>query len=159
MTGGLEIERKFLVDRLPADVERGSSRPIEQGYLAITPELEVRLRRDGPKALLTIKSSGSLVRVEEEFEIDQSRFTALWPLTEGRRVVKTRYTIPAAAGVMIELDAYAAGLAGLLTAEVEFKSEAAAHSFALPPWFGREVTDDPRYKNKELATHGLPGPD
>ena len=28
--------------------------------------------------------------------------------------------------------------------------------FAAPPWFDREVTDDPRYKNQRLACEGAP---
>jgi adenylate cyclase len=41
-------------------------------------------------------------------------------------------------------------------AEVEFESAEAAAGFSPPAWLGREVTDDPVYKNKRLATQGLP---
>ena len=51
---------------------------------------------------------------------------------------------------------YHGRLSGLLVAEVEFDSPAAAAGFDPPEWLGREVTDDPRYKNKRLATTGLP---
>jgi CYTH domain-containing protein len=34
---------------------------------------------------------------------------------------------------------------------VEFSSESQAGEFTPPPWFGREVTRDPRYTNAELA--------
>jgi adenylate cyclase len=43
-----------------------------------------------------------------------------------------------------------------VTAEVEFESEAAAEAFTPPPWLGRDVTDEPGYKNQRLAVHGLP---
>ncbi len=39
---------------------------------------------------------------------------------------------------------------------MEFASAADAAAFVPPDWLGRDVTDDPRYKNKKLATDGLP---
>lgn len=156
MADGIEIERKFLVEQLPHDVDAYPHREIEQGYLAITDDVEVRVRRYGDEAFLTIKSSGGESRVEEEIEIDRRRFAALWPLTDGRRIEKRRYRIPAGDGLTLELDVYHGRLEGLLTAEVEFASVSAASAFVPPDWLGRDVTDDPRYKNKKLATDGLP---
>jgi adenylate cyclase len=156
MPDELEIERKFLVDRLPHDLDAHPAREIDQGYLAITDDVEVRLRQYGQQTFLTIKSGGDRARIEEELEIDARRFDALWPLTDGRRLQKRRYAIPAADALTIELDVYHGQLSGLRVAEVEFDSAAAADAFAPPAWFGREVTDDPRYKNKRLATEGQP---
>ncbi|MGO9499350.1 MAG: CYTH domain-containing protein [Solirubrobacteraceae bacterium] len=156
MTDGMEIERKFLVERLPKDLDVHPYGEIEQGYLAITDDVEVRVRRYGNESFLTIKSSGGESRVEEEIEIDRRRFGSLWPLTEGRRIEKRRYRIPAGDGLTLELDVYHGRLEGLLTAEVEFASAADAAAFVPPDWLGRDVTDDPRYKNKKLATDGLP---
>ncbi len=156
MADGIEIERKFLVERRPDDLDAHPSREIEQGYLAITDDVEVRLRRYGDQTFLTVKSSGDGSRIEEEIEIEARRFAALWPLTDGRRLEKRRYAIPFGDGLTIELDIYHGRLAGLLTAEVEFDTPADATAFAPPGWFGRELTDDPSYKNKRLATQGLP---
>src|SRR3954466_15188320 len=90
---GVEIERKFLVERLPEGL--GDGEPIEQGYLAIGDDgVEVPVRRRGASAVLTIKSGPGMVRTEEEFAIDARRFDSLWPLTEGRRVSKTRHLLP-----------------------------------------------------------------
>ena len=48
--GRVEIERKLLVDELPAISTAWSSRRLEQGYLAITDDAEVRIRRaDGTR--------------------------------------------------------------------------------------------------------------
>ncbi len=157
MPAGVEIERKFLVEQPPPDLESHPSGEIEQGYVAITDDgVEVRLRRYDGRAFLTIKSAGELQRAEEEIEIDERRFRSLWPLTEGRRIEKRRYRIPASGGTTIELDVYAGSLAGLIVAEVEFDSEAAARAFEPPPWFGSEVTEDSRYKNRRLAVEGRP---
>ena len=84
------------------------------------------------------------------------RFERLWPLTEGRRIEKTRYEIPADDGLTIELDVYDGALAGLVVAEIEFDSEQAADAFSGPDWLGREVTEDSRYKNQRLACEGAP---
>ena len=39
---------------------------------------------------------------------------------------------------------------------MEFASQRDAAAFELPFWFGLEVTEGPRYKNRWLACHGLP---
>jgi CYTH domain-containing protein len=116
----------------------------------------VRVRRRAEQSVLTVKSGGARTRVEEELEIEPDRFERLWPLTEGRRIEKTRYEIAADGGATIELDVYSGRLAGLVVAEVEFDSESDADAFAAPDWFGREVTDDARYKNQRLAREGVP---
>lgn len=153
----LELERKFLVAEAPADLERYPADRILQGYLAIGEDgTEVRVRRRGKRTSLTVKQGGGLTRREEEIEITRAQFDRLWPLTEGRRIEKTRHLIGLPRGLVIELDRYDGALAGLLVAEVEFPSAAAAHRFSPPDWFGREVTDADEYKNKRLATAGLP---
>jgi adenylate cyclase len=152
----VEIERKFLIEREP-ELGEHESVPIEQGYLAraVDDGAEVRLRRRGDELLLTIKGGTGEVRVEEEIELDRERFESLWPLTEGRRVSKTRHLVPHG-DLVIELDVYEGGLDGLLTAEVEFASEEEARAFEPPEWLGREVTGDERYLNERLATAGVP---
>ncbi|HEX3874359.1 MAG TPA: CYTH domain-containing protein [Solirubrobacteraceae bacterium] len=156
MPAGTEIERKFLVTDPPDDLETFPSEPIEQGYVVVEGPAEVRVRRRNGRTLLTVKAGTGRVRVEEEFEIDNRRFESLWSLTDGRRVAKTRYRLPAAGGLTIELDIYTGDLAGLRVAEVEFESEAAADAFDPPAWFGPDVTDDHRYANRALAVDGVP---
>lgn len=156
MSQSTEIERKFLVARLPPDLDAHPSETIAQGYLAIDGRAEVRVRRRGGRTALTVESGAGRVRVEEEMEIDERRFDALWPLTEGRRLTKTRHQIPAGPGLTFELDVYAGALEGLVTVEVEFASEADGDAFEPPAWVGREVTGDRRYANQALATAGMP---
>jgi CYTH domain-containing protein len=55
-----------------------------------------------------------------------------------------------------ELDVYRGALAGLVVAEVEFRSEADAEAFRPPSWFADEVTGDPRFANQRLAVDGIP---
>jgi CYTH domain-containing protein len=144
-----EIERKFLVDDVPSEALGDRGVRVDQGYLSIG-EDEVRVRRKGDALTLCVKRGHGLVRVEQEVAIDSTQFDVLWPLTEGRRVSKRRIALEYD-GRTIELDVYGGASVGLLTAEVEFESRAAAERFVAPPWFGREVTDDDRYKNRKLA--------
>lgn len=151
-----EIERKFLVTSLPVDLGSHSHVEICQGYVAIDGDgTEVRLRLKGNKCFQTVKSGGGLSREEYEVELTRGQFDVLWPATEGRRVEKTRYEIPDDR-LTIELDVYKGQLAGLMTAEVEFSSESESCDYSPPSWIGSDVTDDDRYKNKNLALHGHP---
>jgi adenylate cyclase len=154
----VEIERKFLVSQVPAQLDRYPHQRVAQGYLiSAGNDLEVRLRdRDG-HTVLTVKQGGGLARDELETTVEPTRFARLWPLTEGHRVEKVRYLIPTEHGLTIELDVYGGRLEGFVTAEVEFESELQAQSFEPPAWFGPEITGDPRYSNQRLADHGLPG--
>ncbi|MGN6166829.1 MAG: CYTH domain-containing protein [Solirubrobacteraceae bacterium] len=153
----MEIERKFVVRELPPALEWSRSTRIEQGYIAVADDgTEIRVRRRDGTSALTVKSGSGRSRLEEEIAIDAGRFARLWPLTEGRRLEKTRHLIPAGAGLTIELDVYSGGLTGLMVAEVEFPSEEAADVFEPPDWFGSEVTDDARFKNQKLACDGVP---
>lgn len=145
-----EIERKFLVKGpVPGDL---TSEPIRQGYVTVASDsAEVRLRRKGDACFLTVKSEGGLVRDEYEIAIGGPEFETLWPLTEGRRVEKTRHRGKLAGGLEFELDVFEGHLAPLVLVEVEFPSKAAADTFVPPEWFGREVTEDKRYRNSALA--------
>jgi adenylate cyclase len=158
MAPGREIERKFLVSgRLPFALDRYPCEEIKQGYIAISPEgTEVRIRARGGKRTLGVKSEPSASRVEEEIDLEQRRFDALWPLTEPRRIEKRRYVIPADEDRSIELDVYDGELAGLVTAEIEFSSEQEAEAYEPAPWLGADVTGDARYSNQSLATRARP---
>jgi CYTH domain-containing protein len=153
----MEIERKFLVGELP-DLAGCDPVAIEQGYLALSDDrggAEVRLRRAGDLTVLTVKSAGGLSRTEEEIKLDGERFDALWPLTEGKRIEKKRYSIDHGERT-IELDVYGGELSGLAVTEVEFPDEGSAAEFEPPDWFGDEVTEDENFRNERLATRGVP---
>lgn len=151
----LEIERKFLLSALPQGLTNGQE--IRQGYLSAS-DPEVRVRQLGGRYFVTKKSGDGLSREESEAEVTEQIFNILWPATEGRRVEKIRYSVTAPDGTIWELDDYRGNLAGLFTAEVELPSEESVpqQPEILEDLVIADVTTDSRYKNKKLATQGLP---
>ncbi|MBC2604559.1 CYTH domain-containing protein [Pelagicoccus albus] len=154
MSHNKEIERKYILHRLPAEIENAVCYELRQGYLA-SGESEVRLRDKAGTFTLTCKQGSGLERVEEEIKLSEEQFSRLWPLTEGKRIEKRRYQVPYGA-YTIELDRFSGALHPLLVAEVEFASVEESKSFRAPPYFGQEVTEDKRFKNRSLAEYGLP---
>lgn len=155
MSSQMEIERKFLLGGLPPTMRFARCEAIRQGYLALDGDTEVRVRLTPSARTLTIKSGRGGVRVEEELALGARQAESLWQLTEGRRVQKVRRRVRVG-DATVEVDEYGGALAGLVVAEVEFDDEDAARRFEAPSWFVREVTDDPRYSNRSLASDGLP---
>jgi CYTH domain-containing protein/CHAD domain-containing protein len=151
-----EIERKFLISTAPDWLGECSPLRIEQGYLAIAEETEVRLRRAKGELTLTAKRGHGVVREEIEIALGPGQFAELWPLSTQWRVTKTRHIVPLGDGLRAEVDVYAGPLEGLATAEVEFESEARSRWFRPPDWLDRELTGDARYSNQSLATNGRP---
>jgi adenylate cyclase len=148
-----EIERKFLVRELPAEAEKRSADDVWQGYFSTTP-VEVRIRSRDSTHELTVKSSGGLERAEVNLPLTAEQFDELRPLVE-HSIEKTRTELELGPSTA-EIDVYGGKLAGLVVVEVEFASEAEARAFSPPPWFGREVTTDPRYRNAALAEADAP---
>jgi adenylate cyclase len=146
-----EIERKYLLKRLPEDLNRSRRYAIVQGYLATEPAgRQVRVRKKGKTASLTSKVGRGAAREEREIKLSPKQFAALWPATAGRRLRKLRYEIPWR-NLLIEIDIYRGGHSGLVVAEVEFPDRATCRKFKPPSWFGREVTGEKRYSNVRLA--------
>src|SRR5438477_12336134 len=146
-----EIERKFLIKRLPVEILRSRHFRIAQGYLANEARgRHVRLRRRGKVAFLTFKIGRGSAREEREIRLSPKQFATLWPATAGRRLHKTRYEIPWK-NLKIEVDIYHGRNHGLVVAEVEFPNHASCRRFKPPRWFGREITGEKRYSNVRLA--------
>lgn len=88
---GKEIERKFLLNKLPEGLWDGID--FQQGYLSVeNPEVRLRIIRKGKKEkfFLTCKKGEGFVYLEEEEQISKSVFEILWPLTINFRIRKTR---------------------------------------------------------------------
>ena len=144
----LEIERKFLVI---SDTYRDNaqSSDIKQAYLSVTERMAIRVRIDGIRGSLCIKSKVS-DRVNREYEysihIDEAR--SLMNLGDLPIIIKTRYLVEYE-GWTWEVDEFHDNNDGLIVAEIELEAE--NDIFKLPPWIGEEVTADYRYLNSNLA--------
>lgn len=146
---GKEIERKFLVVDEQWRVADGTK--YRQGYLSTDKERTVRVRIAGNKAMLTIKGiTQGASRAEYEYEIPVEDAEELLDLCQRPIIEKWRHEIEHA-GMTWEVDEFFGDNQGLVLAEVELDSPDEA--FDLPPWVGKEVTDDPRYFNANLVHH------
>lgn len=145
----MEIERKFLPAKLPANLESYEMHRIEQGYLNTDPV--VRIRRSDDDYYLTYKSGGLLAREEYNLPLNEESYEHLKPKADGRIIEKRRYLIPLDERLTVELDVFEGDLAPLILAEVEFESEDEANAFVPPAWLGADVTQNPRYHNSTMS--------
>lgn len=146
----MEIERKFLINEDINDKGVYNIEEIEQGYISFKPEVRIR-NVSNREYFLTYKSEGKCVRNEVEVRITKAQYDILFNTIKGRVIKKTRFYIMLDNNKTAEVDSYAGVLDGLVVAETEFKSLDEATAFVPPTWYGVEITDDKRFKNKYLA--------
>lgn len=148
----VEIERKFLVksDTWWAHVDHSTR--IRQGYLAPVGTSSVRVRIEGEKANINIKSASlGISRLEYEYGIPLADAEEMLDqLCPKPQIDKTRHRVNRGQHVW-EIDEFFGDNSGLLVAEIELSAE--DELFEIPDWLGREVSDDPRYYNVNLIAH------
>lgn len=163
----MEIERKFLIDKLPEDIDSYPFRVIQQAYLNVDPV--VRVRKENDQYYLTYKGKGMMAREETNLTLNETAYAHLLGKADGNIISKRRYLIPLKHpgfkegfptppedySLMIELDIFDAPFAPLMMAEVEFGSTEAAEAFVPPVWFGEEVTYLRQYHNSYMAMQQL----
>ena len=148
----MEIEKKFLLNKLPDNLDSYPHNTISQGYLSTDPVL--RIRQYGERYILTIKSSGLMERIEVEKPLTKEEYEEMSVMVKGNLITKERYLLPLEdyPELKVELDIFGGIFDGLIIAEVEFPDIEKARSFVAPDYFSREVTDDPRYQNSSLSS-------
>ena len=177
---GQELERKFVTPPVPFPDEQLAALfdydDMKQAYTLIDDQtgqeqrVRIKVNRSGSvKFEATAKGDGTDTRDERNWKISTEEFkegsadgARVGNVVEKRRY-KIKYEYPVEEdgqivmeAVVIEYSRYHGALEGLSDAEVEFTSPDQMSQFIAPPWFGPEVTDDPRYKNKNLARYGIP---
>ena len=145
---GKEIERKFLVKELPANLEEYEFHELEQGYLNTAPV--VRVRKEDNSYYLTYKGKGFIEREEYNLPLTEEAYLHLVEKADGKIISKRRYLIPFG-NYTIELDVFHEPFKPLIIAEVEFPSLEEANAFLPPEWFGEDVTGDYHYSNSYLS--------
>ena len=159
----MEIERKFIINKLPENLADYPHRHLEQAYLNVEPVF--RVRKEDDTYYMTYKGRGMMAREEYNLALDEASYYHLREKADGNIISKTRYLIPLKNPgfregfptppedytLTIELDVFEPPFAPLNVAEVEFGSKEAAESFLPPEWFGEEVTYRNEYHNSYLA--------
>lgn len=145
----MEIERKYLIEKLPENINDYKYLTIEQGYLNTSPV--VRVRRQDDEYYLTYKGKGMMIREEYNLPLNRQSYEHLITKADGNVILKKRYLIPLDKKHTIELDVFMGSFEGLLLAEVEFETVEDANSFTPPEWFGADVTNNPIYHNSVMS--------
>lgn len=145
----MEIEKKYLIHKLPENLETYPRKKIQQAYLCTNPV--VRIRKQNEEYILTYKGKGLMVREEYNLPLNRNAYEHLLQKADGIILTKTRYLLPLPQGLTIELDVFDAPYENLRLAEVEFSSEEAANAFVPPEWFGEDVTFSNKYHNSVLS--------
>lgn len=148
----MEIERKYLIEKLPENLDKYPHKELEQAYLCTDPV--VRVRREGGEYVLTYKSRGLMVREEYNLPLTREAYEHLLEKADGIIITKTRYVIPEKDNLKIELDIFHGKHEGLILAEVEFPEEEMANAYCPPEWFGEDVTLSTKYHNSNLSKTG-----
>lgn len=147
---GNEIERKFLVKSNDWEELVTQSNAFAQGYLSTSAKATVRVRViDDQDAVVTLKGKPvGLVRQEYEYAVPLQDGLELLEMSRPNVVEKVRHLVPIGS-VTWEIDVFSGGHEGLVLAEVELEHE--NQEVEIPPWIGKEVTDDDRYANASLS--------
>lgn len=149
---GYEIERKFLVG---GDFKSHAHfhYVMKQGYLSLSGTSVVRVRINGEKGYITVKSKAGengITRREWEYEIPLRDAEEMLLLCDEGVIEKTRYLVTVGRHTF-EVDEFEGDNKGLLIAELELESE--DEPYEKPDWLGGEVTGDVRYYNSYLSIH------
>jgi adenylate cyclase len=175
----MEIERKWLIDKYTAlnlyqrnDLYEFGMEAIRQFYTLIEQDKEIRYRitrdlasqHDYFTATVTTKLGSGMCREENEFVIPFETYSQKMKDIVGNEITKFRHLyqlrIDENTDISMGLDCYTDSISKVeiewyFIAEIEFPTIKEANSFVAPSWFGKEVTDDPDYKSKNLALNGL----
>lgn len=143
-----EIEHKYLVKNYLFREMAYKKEKIRQGYLCREPNQTVRIRIAGHKAFITVKGSNhGDTRLEFEYEIPYDDAVSMLSLCPPPIIEKTRYFVKVD-NLLWEVDEFQGHRNGLVTAEVEIPYS--TYDYKLPPFVGKNITEDPSYFNSNL---------
>lgn len=152
----MEIEKKYLVKKIPFKLENLEREEIEQGYLCIKPT--VRIRKSNDEYFLnykwknkSINDDNAIHNIEYEMPLTKENYEHLLSKVDDYMIIKTRYIIPLEDGHKVELDVFGGNLKGLIFAEIEFKDDKDVEAFVKPEWLGEDITIDKFYDNTLLS--------
>lgn len=142
-----EIERVFLVNKLPSDLQNYQPVTIDTGDFYDPNKASqvgvdhLTVRRKNDRYEIRKKESVSeYKKIEHTILISKDEFNLIISVAPQRHQ-KNMYLYPIKDGRICELDIYLGKLTGYARVEVEFKNEEDMNSFTLPEWFGVEITE------------------
>lgn len=150
---GIEIERKWLIDKVPEELPLLSIGTVEQLYFS--GEADVRIRRmetdDSTMCYLDIKGDGGLKRTEIKKEISIDEYNRIKEIIGKRPIEKIYYRYDVGLKHVLEVSVVDNGTEGsFIYAEIEFDSADEAETYVLPISNAVDVTHDPNYKMKNI---------
>lgn len=152
----MEIERKFLINKIDFDLSIYDSKVIKQNYVYKDVFTAIRkrliIKNNQSKYIYTIKTNKTGFSVNEiEKEITSEEYDSIQTNNGYTEIEKTRYIIPYN-NYKIELDIFDGEYKGIIFAEVEFSNEKEAIEFdkIIPEWFGTEISTN--ITNSDMAT-------
>jgi CYTH domain-containing protein len=152
----VERERRFLLNQFPKNPPILRTRQITDHYIENTTLRLREQREDGaPNIYKLTQKLPAVANGAQQGFITSMFLTAdefsVFAELPSKVLCKTRFSIPP-----FGVDRFAGTLAGLLMAEAEFDSAAAAQALVLPPWNSKEVSNDIRFTGGNLV-HSSPG--
>ncbi len=157
----LEFERKWRLRELP-DLPWTRTLRIRQGYISQGSRW-VRIRETllddgGATYILCRKVRKGAMPVEMETPVSADAFALLWTLCSRNSLEKVRREWLDPLGRLWEFDEYAGTLQGLITLELELPSLDVPVTLpdAVSAVLIAELTGDPAWSNRALASTGLP---
>jgi len=147
-----EIERKFLLKDDSWRDAIADSIYFKQGYLIGSEKASVRVRIEGDKANINIKSATlGITRKEYEYAIPfADADEVLNNLCENNFIEKIRHYVYIDEHKW-EIDEFKAENKGLIVAEIELTDE--QEVFRQPSWLGKEVSNEKKYYNSLLVNN------
>ncbi|MFC1613518.1 CYTH domain-containing protein [Patescibacteria group bacterium] len=137
----IEIEKVFLLKKLPSDIYKYPHKVIQVGDFYDSNSVNaLKIRRKGDKYELIKKEANSIHnRTEHTINIKKEEFDVLIQATVQNHK-KQRYFYKLG-DYTCEIDLYQDKLLGYARAEVEFENEEEMKKFNPPDWFAEEITD------------------
>jgi len=157
----LEIERKFLLNEIPDDINNCKKKEIIQWYFKQNKK-NIRVRkttdyknwRKYNTYTITRKKWRWLIRNEDEKKISEKQFLDYRELAKSYHIEKTRYLYQYKT-YTIEIDQFHDKLDWLWIGEIEFWSVEESKEFNPISWLGTEVTERIEAGNNFLSVYGM----
>lgn len=145
----VEIEHKYIVTNDSYKDLATRAIHICQGYLSKDKERTVRIRIADNKAFLTIKGKNNGdTRAEFEYPIPLNEAQILLQSLCIQPILEKYRHIVEYNGNTWEIDEFKGALDGLILAEIEIPYS--EYKYDIPPFAGKNVTNDVRYYNSNL---------